>query len=246
MVAPVVVDSTVIKGLVIRATREDACGVPLCGVTGSVVTKGWVEVNLSPNLDTGTDFSQKLADGDFCVNQKDRDFAKWYDVEIKMCGVQPALLELAGGKSTVLSQDGKVIGFNEDGVSEVNFGLEIWDDLAAGECDPSGAQAWFYQLIPGMQNMVMEDINHGNKYVDFSMKGNSFFNPNWGKGPYDVMPELASGHAPGPLLTCIGPSTHFRAFQTTVGPPTPADGYVTVPCAGEGTDGDPAVSLPCS
>lgn len=244
MVAPVVVPSVPLKGTVIRVTREDVCGVPLCGLTGAFVTNGWIELNLSAEIDAGTDFTQKLADGDYCVRDKDDDTVKWFNAEIKMCGVNPALLEIMG-KTPVLGYDGKLIGFKEEGVSTARFGLELWNVLGNADCSSTGDAEYWYSVIPGLKSMLITDIQHGNKLLDVTAKGLTFLNPNWGKGPYNVVPSAALGNPAGPLLTCMGDSEFYRSFQTPTAPPTASDQYVAVTCLEGGADGDPAVVVPC-
>ena len=61
-----------IKGTHLRIVKLDACGIPVTGASSLVVvTKGFVQVQMDPDYEAGTEFFERNADGDACVNQSD-------------------------------------------------------------------------------------------------------------------------------------------------------------------------------
>jgi hypothetical protein len=63
-----------VKGRRMRLTALDECGAPDLGnPCGSIVTSGFISVTWSDEVETGEEFTQKNAWGDFCIAEKDAD-----------------------------------------------------------------------------------------------------------------------------------------------------------------------------
>src|SRR3954470_12906766 len=81
---------TPIKGTHIRLVKVDICGVPVTGTPAmSVVTKGFVQVQMEPQYEDGEEFFEKNADGEACVNQKDDPVLKRLNLNVQLCEVDP-------------------------------------------------------------------------------------------------------------------------------------------------------------
>ena len=105
---------TPIGGHTMRATKLDACGLYMTGVSSCrVVSNGFVRVSRTPEYETGDEFVVKNANGDICVKEKTADQLKWLTVEAEFCKVDPDLFNLMSGSPLVLDDDTvpKSVGF---------------------------------------------------------------------------------------------------------------------------------------
>ena len=125
---------------------------------------------------------------------------------------------------------------------KVNEGaaLEIWtgtgsDDCVVPEDDKvleggAGAAARYgYFLMPWLKEATMGDFEIGASVATFTITGITGAGPNWGRGPYNVVPTDEAGK-PGRLLTPMG-MEHLHFQSTTVAPPevTPDAAALTLP-----------------
>src|SRR5262245_1217217 len=96
-----------IKGRRMRLTALDECGAPdLSNSCGSIVTCGFVSVTWTDEVESGEEFTQKNAWGDFCIAEKDADRVKWVNVTISMCEIDPEVLVMLGGAVPNYSDSG--------------------------------------------------------------------------------------------------------------------------------------------
>src|SRR5262245_63583811 len=142
-----------------RLTRLDECGAPDTGAAcGVIVSEGWVSVTLSQEVETGEEFTQKNAWGDFCIAEKDADRTKWINVGIQMCEVDPQILDMVGGATPVVSA-GDTIGatFGRD-PNPTAFAIEVWTKKAGGgACAPGGGNPeWGYFVVPYVRNGTLD------------------------------------------------------------------------------------------
>src|SRR5690606_2099134 len=87
--------ATPIKGTHMRIIELDACGAPVTGTGGQVsVTKGFVQVNMEPQYEDGTEFFERTADGSPCVNQKDDPTLKRMNLTSQFCEVNASSVAL--------------------------------------------------------------------------------------------------------------------------------------------------------
>lgn len=207
---------SVLKSCLAQFTRLDVCGVPVVGETSVITTKGYISVGATAQIEDGDEFVLKNACGELCINEKDCDQFKRYDLELQLCQVDPELLELISNARILVDALGDSRGFahGESSLCE-NFSLELWNKVTGAACDPGGDPEWYYFAFPWVTNGVMTDVTFENGPLTLTLtahtKGAS---TGWGRGPTQVLPASA------PALT----SDHLLGYITTVQPPAPACG----------------------
>jgi hypothetical protein len=208
-----------VRGRRLRATRLDGCGNPVLGPDSVVVTKGFISVGLTANIEEGEAINVTNANGEVCVLDQPAPKFNNYSVEISFCDVNPALFALMSGMPTVLNGT-DVVGFDVD--SEVNaddsgFALELWTGVPTEACEPGAGQSYGYMLLPFVKGGVLGDFTVENAAINFTLTGaTTKKGSGWGVGPYDV--QNVAG-VPGPLSTPVNVGTHLRTFRTTLAPP---------------------------
>lgn len=146
--------ATPIKGTHMRIIELDACGVPITGTSGTViVTKGFVQVNMEPQYEDGTEFFERTADGTACVNQKDDPTLKRMNLTSQFCEINVSgVTLLVSGRELTTGSPTTGTGFAvAEGNPTRRYSLEVWQEVAgAGACDASGAQRYIYNAWPNM------------------------------------------------------------------------------------------------
>lgn len=211
-----------IKGLAMRATRLDSTGKWVTGTTASAVSKGFVNINLSANIEEGSEFTVKNANGDLCVNEKDASRLKFFDLEIEFCEVDPELFELMTGARLLDDYAGNSVGYamNET-LAAAPHALEVWTKVAGAE----GDNQYIYWLLPQIVNGIAGDYTIENGPASFTIKANTKSNSLWGTGPYNVVAQDAQLTA-GVLLDPVLEGDHLYHRLTEIAPPTVQCGYV--------------------
>jgi hypothetical protein len=212
-----------LKGRVIRITRLDACGSPVVGACSSIVTEGFISVEFAPEIESGEEYTQKNAWGDFCISEKDVDRTKWVNVNLSMCEINPDLLDVIGGANPILDADGTdTIGasFGQDSSLEA-FAIEVWTKQAGGSCEGGNAE-WGYFVAPFCVNGALAgSVTVENGVMSMDMTGQAQpATDAWGVNPY----------LDNPLLTADGFPTGdiWAVVRTTAQPPEATDGCVAI------------------
>jgi hypothetical protein len=209
---------TPIKGTHIRVVKVDACGIPVTGTSAlSVVTKGFVQVQMEPQYEDGEEFFEKNADGEPCVNQKDDPVLKRLNLTVQLCDIDPALVAwVIGARTLLVSTD--VMGWAlTEGIKSNRFSLEVWQRVAgAGACDASG-QRYIYNAWPniGASQAGNYTVENGRATLEFTGETRAASTV-WGDGPGSTN-WLPAGAAAQSL-------DHWLWGITTTTPPTAACG----------------------
>lgn len=217
-----------LRGNVMRVTRLNACGQPIYGDCNQVVSDGFVTISLSADVEEGEEISVTKANGQTCISDRGCDTLRWYTVETEFCQVDPTLVQMMNPTwDLIYDAQGDVIGYDANGTldCDTGFALEIWLDTygATDVCTGQEAQgAWGYMLLPWVVGGAPGDIEIGNDALSFTYTGRTKIGSRWRRGPYPV--QLNENNVPTPLLTPIGPDTHYRLFVTTIRPPEPECG----------------------
>lgn len=214
-----------IKGVALRATKLDSLGRWVTGTTSMVVSSGFVNINMQANIQDGTEFQVKNANGDLCINDKDPSRLKYYNLQMDFCEVDPELFTLFTGARTVVDYASTSTGLalSEAGSTQ-QFALEVWTKIPAGGPNSNTSRQWVYWLLPGVKNGIVADFQIQEGPMTFSMRATTFPNTNWGKGPHSVVAQNAGGTA-GKLLANVAADEHIVTFATEITPPTAATGY---------------------
>lgn len=231
-----------IKARRIRLTAVDACGAPVFGTDScSIVSSGFVSVQLSAQIEDGEEFVVKNAWGEFCVNEKDESRIKRFDATIEFCEVDPEILALlTGGRTFVTGVEPNttaVGGTFGESVGQ-DFAMELWSKIAGGQC--AGASQWIYWAIPHLKGGTIGDLSFENGPLSMTVQnaGSMGAGADWGAGLYDdfVLPAalLSTEHIGYTIVSSDPPSNTdgctelVAATGATAGTPgtwTPADSY---------------------
>lgn len=218
---------TPIRGRRMRVTRVDTIGRPVAGPCSTVVTSGFVNVEMTAEVEEGEETTVRTAGGTLCVSEKGADQLKWINVSIEFCNVDPDLFSMINPTWTkLLDRNGETIGWEESHEYSIDTGisLEVWSDVTGyTPTDPTAQGAWVYYLLPFVVGGTLGDITVENGAVSFTITGRTKKGSQWGKGPYSVMANPPDG-APGPLITPFSSESPRRIFLTTVRPPEPVCG----------------------
>jgi hypothetical protein len=220
-----------IKGKIIRLTQVDLCGVPITGASGRVMTMAsFTKVEQAPQIEDGTEFFERTADGSLCVNQKDSPILKRMQLTVTMCSVDPdaAPMMLSARE---LTTTGPVSGTGFaviEGASTSHFTMEVWQNVAgSGACDPTGLQRYIYNAWPHCLNVQLQNYTIENAKSELAfMCETQGAGPTWGHGPGsgpDTAKWLPLG-AGGNTTT----ADHWLWNITTVAPPAAVNGFTTL------------------
>jgi hypothetical protein len=235
-----------VRGRTLRVTELNGCG----GTRDDgrvVVTKGFVSVALTANVNEPEAIEVKNADGSTCVSDLGESEFVGYTIDATFCNVDPCLFAMMTGQEVVYGwADGgagagtEVIGFSvasDKKPDKSKFALELWarspSKAGCGEevdpdADPSG-----YLLLPFVGGGSIGDLTIENAAVTFTITGMTTKDGNaWEDGPYDVLhANTGTPEAPvwvaKPLAVPVKPSQHLEVLFTTVKPPEETDGCVT-------------------
>ncbi|GAA2948161.1 hypothetical protein ACFPN0_15290 [Kitasatospora cinereorecta] len=216
---------------VIRVTRLDACGRPVCGEDNGFVFDCFATLGMNANVDEGEDVEYRAANGRQCGFKRGCPTFNGYDLELSFFSVSPEFIEITTGNPPVFGFDGVTpIGYDDCSIRcNTGFALELWAEVIGEDvCDNENAQgAWIYFLLPWVTNGQLGDLEIGSEAVSLTLNGATRAGGRWGTGPYDVMPLDTAGTA-GPMLTPLGSNCHRRTFVTSIAPPEPVCEYTPV------------------
>jgi hypothetical protein len=243
-----------VRGRTMRVVKLNGCGQPITDAAkgGMAVTKGFVSVALTANINEPEAIEVKNADGQTCVRDAGTAEFVGYNVDITFCKVDPCLFAMMTGQDVMTGyKDGTddtdpepVIGFTMDTArkaSDSAFSLEVWArSPSEGGCDASGnvlvadpdADPSGYLVLPFLKAGVIGDLTIENAAVTFTISGAVTQDGNlWGKGPFNVLTEntgtkAAPQYTPAKLAKPLTKTDHLGVFYTTLKPPAETDGCV--------------------
>ena len=177
----------IVGGCLVEINRLDACGLPLLGSghpNNTIRTKGLIQVELTPDIDNGTEIVERTMCGDLCINEKDCPVIKGMTGKLRLCAIDPAILEMLIGVTPIVAGVGNdVIGGSLKGESRSQcnkFSMKIWGKPAQG-CTPS-EKPWVVFGLPLCENAVISStLTFANKQaqlweIDFyAREGNADF-----------------------------------------------------------------------
>lgn len=221
-----------VRGKMLRATRLDACGVPVTGATAFVTSSGFISVGLSPQYEDPENIVTKNANDQLCINEQGEAQLTSIDVELTFCAVDPDLFTLITGDPLVLDDTTPTpidVGFRiREGITVNRFALEVWSDISGQVCTTTSRQYW-YHLLPYLGNARWGDFSIENGAVTFAVTASTFAGSGWGVGPHNVINAGGPPAVPSKLLAAITGTDHYHGQVTTLAPPAAACGFQTLP-----------------
>lgn len=208
-----------IKGRILRVITLNECGVPVTGTSGGVVlVSGFTQVASSAQYETGDEHLVKTADAALCVNEKDADILKRFELTLDLCSVSPGLVASTVSPARLLtaSQAPTGTGFAfAEGAATTHFSLEVWQRVAGqGACNAAGLPQYVYNAWPHLTNGKIGDYEIANAPSTLQVTAESRpVNVLWTAG----IPWLGAG------AVSIVPDHWFQNL-TTVAPPTEVTG----------------------
>lgn len=241
----------IVKGVRLRATKVDSCGLPVEGPKNRVVTSGFISYSISPNMRDADDIEQTNAEGRVCISDRTPPERKWYDLELSLCGVNTCLVNMFTGWPSIVDYNGDPVGFSDKKEIESDYGvaIEIWTGgKSESDCPPpesddifssntGSGKSYGYFLTFGTE-FQMGELEINAEAASFTLSGISFAAPHWGRGPYNVVPTDDSGTA-GRLLEPLNDDQNLYVLRTPVAPPAATEGSECVELDISNTFSDP-------
>lgn len=220
-----------IRGNVMRMTKLDTCGAPVHGPKASVTSEGFVSVEITMEIEDGTDYQLKGANDKYIYNTRGKPRLRWCNIVANFGQVDPELYNMATGNPLVMNDAAtpEAVGFRLREDVSAQFALEVWTDLDGLAC-VGGVPAYGYLLLPFVKDAMVGDYTIQNEAVTFPInRARTERGSLWGTGPYNVDNKLSAPTGPSPLLTPIISTDHFDFHMTTLAPPVATCGAVTLP-----------------
>jgi len=145
-------------------TEADVCGVPVPESTPNsrVQTRAFISAEFTTELETGSEITQKRADGTICVTDKAPDQLKRLNMSLVVCGLPFPMLQLALGMNAFVDGDGNIIGGalpsrSQQAEIEANetLQIEIWQfnkDPEACAGGTAGSAPYVRNIFPLVRN----------------------------------------------------------------------------------------------
>lgn len=228
----------VVKGEALRVTKTDSCGKPLQGAANRIVTDGFIEFNIDPEMKAREDLETTNAAGSVRVSATTPAERKWWNISAQLCDVDPDLWALILAWARVTDYDGNPIGVRDRKSTETDTGVmfELW----TGQSDDDGCEiptddSIFSSTVGGKQHgylaiggkeFVTSTIGVSASPTNFTLNGRSYAPKHWGRGPYNVAAIDSSGTAGRLLVPLYDPvdENHLALFSTPIAPPKPTKG----------------------
>lgn len=174
-----------IRGTRMRIIRLDACGLPVSGVGGQVVTDGFVQVEATQDYEDGTEYEIRNAQGAFCVNEVGPDQFRRSNLTIQFCAIDPDVVNLITG-AVVITTGAPVTGTGFwvlEGSNEARFSLEVWQAVAGVAC--VGTQPLrAYWAWPNLFGGRFNDFTIQDGALEWQLSAKTAAaNTGWGTGP---------------------------------------------------------------
>lgn len=220
------------QGLAVRATKLDSCGAPVAGACSTVVSKGFISVELETDEADGEEIAPVKADGTRCYYYKTPKNLNGIKVKIEFCKVDPDLFNLLTGSPIVLDDATPTpgsIGFTTDSASYgvANVALEIWMNIAGGGCTSATGRKWGYYLLPWIHQGTIGKPTIENDAVNFTVDEAITHDGNqWGVGPYNIQNTRLG--VPSPLFVALSTTAHDLVMPVNIAPPTEVCGCQTL------------------
>lgn len=210
-----------IQARVARVIKLDACGNPVTGAESAVVTtNGFISIEPSPQYQDGEEHSQRKANGDLCVYQKDPSELTRVDLTTTFCVMDPDALVVMTGERllTTGAATGTGVAYGEGTIS-ARFSLEVWQPIVGqSACDASGVQQYMYWAFFNVGNGRVQDFTFENAPFEFSVMGET--------RSVGTLWLSRSGAASWLGTNTIESGEHFLHNITTTTPPTSSCGAV--------------------
>lgn len=178
------------RGRRMRLTRLDECGNPVTDPLGTVVTKGFVSVGITPNYLDPEEITQPDANGDVCIDDQSDPALRWLDLSMVFCNIDPDAINIVTGDPLVSNQAAtpETVGFRIDSsvTGTANFALELWSGIPAQACGSASTPEHGYWLFPYIVQARIGEWSIANAALTMTLTARTSEGSGWGVGPYAV------------------------------------------------------------
>lgn len=220
-----------IRGRYIRVTRLDDCGVPVVGSASSYVSKGFISVATKFSWSKPTDVSVSNADQTVAINEPGLSQLLSIGLDIKLSKVNPDLMSIFTGYSTVLDASGASVGYRASSGVQLKacWALEIWSDVAGTFCG-GGAKPYGYTLFPFIRGGSLSDFTVDSGAASLGISASTREGAGWGTGPYFVVDASTTPGTvtPAVLATAMDVREQMHTQLTTLAPPAETNGVAAI------------------
>jgi hypothetical protein len=208
-----------------RVVKLDACGVPVTGAGSVVVSNGFIQIEVSPEYEEGTEYLVRNANDELCVNEKSPNTLKRVGLSMDFCQIDPDAIVLMTGERLLQATGGPPVtgtgvAFGE-GQLTARFSLEVWQPVAGISSCAGGVEQFVYWAFPNVGNTQVGDFTLENASLTFTVEADTkAASSQWGDGP-----GTGPSWIPG---TVIVNDEHFLFNVVGLAPPLPSCGATTL------------------
>jgi hypothetical protein len=197
----------------LRVAELAADGSTPSGAGNLYVADVFTELTFDPQVQEGDELTLRNACGGYCVDFKDDDRIRWWNVTLKLCSPSAELANLMANFA-LLTDGGDTVGSKFPALGTINPGngvsLEFWtlrldDDgsLQAGDGFP-----WYQWALPRTRGWRPTGRTIGNNPLEHEFVGRAFMNDGWNNGPANDWGTHDTTDSPiiGPLAVADIPS----------------------------------------
>ncbi len=203
--------SSPIQGTVLRVIKLNACGVPVTG-TGSaqIVMDGFVQIQASPQYDTGDRKITRKANGTLCVNNKLPDQFTNDELTVDFCVWHPGLIvNTISARLLTGSSSPTGIGFSHgtwSNATAAHWSLEAWGIADTATCNAAGQVLYNYWFWPHLSDGKKGDYTLGNDPTQLQIIANTYDgSPQWTAGNSWLNQAIILGDHEGMIVTPTAP-----------------------------------------
>lgn len=151
------------------------------------VTDNLVKIDINPDMEAGTEVSDKNAAGNVAVTFRQQDVQKRLTISVELVAPDPELEVLLSGGNTYVSGSNVVMGMQYPAMNQVanpnGVSIEAWThSIVSGNIDNAGSQPYMRWVLPRVY------LHKTNRTLDINRMASAFDgfaaeNPLWGTGP---------------------------------------------------------------
>lgn len=199
------------QGLVLRIIKLNTCGVPVTGASSAqIVMDGFVQVQSSPQYDTGDRKVTRKADGTLCTNYKIPDQFTNDEVTIDFCVWNPGLIvNTINGRLLTGSFSPTGAGFAHgtwSNATQAHWSLEVWGPPDPASCSGGQTPLYSYWFWPHLFDAKKGDYTIGADPTTLQIIANTADGSvQWTAGQSWLGASIVAGDHQGKILTATAP-----------------------------------------
>ena len=175
-----------VQGIALRIARLDAAGATPAGASNLIVTDAFTKVGWAPEFAEGETLTVTNAQGANCVDRKDADKYRWWNIALDLCFPDPEIAEMIAG-ALLITTTGDTTGAGvprlNQAISQNGVSLEIWTHALNGPSNTDAITPYIKFVMPKTYNWTIGEQSIENGAVVLPLSGTAIENPGWLNGP---------------------------------------------------------------